>query len=314
MPYTLPPRTAHRPSGYPRQLLLGLLLPLLTAVAVGAAEPAPTPEARHVTGTFLSGGSGITVERFSPREGRHPSVVLLHGIDGLWKNGKVYRGIAERLAEQGFVVFLPHYFEATSTREADVPRLLTAFQAYLRAGRADGPEWHAVRQDFQRWTGVARDAAAHARRQPGVDADRLALAGISLGGYLALSAAGTVDGAAAVVDCFGGLPRELRAGLKGLPPVLVLHGDADGTVPVGEAYAVRDLLTEKRLPIEFKVYRGVGHVFLDARGRMSLVGAMAAADAEARVVAFLQRHLKTDGPVLTTGNPPGLADGRPGGR
>jgi hypothetical protein len=64
-----------------------------------------------------------------------------------------------------------------------------------------------------------------------------------------------------VVELFGGLPAEMAAGLKHMPPTLILHGDRDDVVPVRQAHALRDALAGRKLPFEMKVYWGVGHGF-----------------------------------------------------
>lgn len=91
-----------------------------------------------------------------------------------------------------------------------------------------------------------------------------------------------------MVEFFGGLPRETREGLQGLPPVLGFHGDADRTVPLKEAEDLRDLLAAKGLAGEVQIYKGVGHMFLK-EGRLRWDAAL---DAERRTAAFLEEHLR----------------------
>src|SRR5262249_26436401 len=86
---------------------------------------------------------------------------------------------------------------------------------------------------------------------------------------------------------FGGLPRHLRAGVHYLPPTLILHGDRDHTVPLREAYALRDLLDGRHVPHEVKVYEGVGHVFMDENGHIGWDGMQALFDPEGRTALFL---------------------------
>ena len=42
-------------------------------------------------------------------------------------------------------------------------------------------------------------------------------------------------------------------------PLLLLHGDADDTVPVGQSIALRDKLRDLGRPVDMKVYEGEGH-------------------------------------------------------
>jgi dienelactone hydrolase len=147
---------------------------------------------------------------------------------------------------------------------------------------AEGP----ARGRFQAWWAAVGDGVAYSRTRPGVDGRRVGLVGFSLGASLALSAAADADlRVAAVVEFFGGLLRETRAGLQGLPPVLGFHGDQDRTVPVKEVEDLRDLLGSEGFPGEVQIYKGVGHVFRK-EGRLRWD---AARDAERRTAAFLAR-------------------------
>jgi len=85
----------------------------------------------------------------------------------------------------------------------------------------------------------------------------------------------------AVVEFFGGFPKEMRLFMRRMCPVLILHGEADPTVPVQEAYDLQNLLEKKGMPYEIKVYPGVGHGFDSVTGR----------DAGIRSLRFLQKHL-----------------------
>jgi carboxymethylenebutenolidase len=232
------------------------------------AEPAPKK-----VDTFTAGGKSIRVERFNPKaRGKHPVVLLLHDSNGLKANGSLYRSNARMLAGQGYVVFLVHYLDRTGIEQIN---------------RKD------LREDtFLAYMDTVRQAVLYARRQPGVDPKRVGLVGVSLGAYLALAVAAQPElKIAAVVDLFGGLPAKYRKTVRSLPPTLILHGDADKVVPVEEAYALCGFMVANRFPCEIKIYRGLGHCFLDAQGKFQLGKAL---DAQYRAIAFLKKHLKGD--------------------
>ena len=85
----------------------------------------------------------------------------------------------------------------------------------------------------------------------------------------------------AVVEYFGGFPKELKLFMRRLCPVLILHGDADATVPVEEAYYLQKILENKQIPYEMKIYPGADHSFnYDVRHNL-----------RARTLAFLRKHL-----------------------
>src|SRR5258708_32091255 len=95
-----------------------------------------------------------------------------------------------------------------------------------------------LRQLLHVWIGVVQDAVVFARKQGNVDGDRIALVGFSLGSYVALSAAVTEEKlrVSAVVEFFGGLPRELHPKVGPMPPVLIVHGDKDSIMPINGAH------------------------------------------------------------------------------
>ena len=99
--------------------------------------------------------------------------------------------------------------------------------------------------------------------------------GFSLGAYLALSAAAIDSRIQAVVEFFGGMPKEMKFFTRRLCPVLILHGEQDKTVPVQEAYHLQQILEKKQIPYEMKIYPGAGHGFSGrnlARRRLAHTG------------------------------------------
>jgi len=141
-------------------------------------------------------------------------------------------------------------------------------------------ELHATRERLRAGGGAER--LAKQKEQGKLTArERIALLGFSLGAYLSLANA-SIDGRVqAVVEFFGGLPREMKLFMRRLCPVLILHGEADPTVPVAEAYNLQRLLEEKSVPYEIKIYPGAGHGFESDVWR----------DAGLRTLQFLQKHL-----------------------
>jgi dipeptidyl aminopeptidase/acylaminoacyl peptidase len=77
------------------------------------------------------------------------------------------------------------------------------------------------------------------------------------------------------------MPKEMRFFMRRLCPVLILHGEADSTVPVQEAYDLQNLLEKKGIPYEIKIYSGAGHGFDSDVWR----------DAGMRTVQFLKKYL-----------------------
>lgn len=209
--------------------------------------------------TFSSGGKPIRLDAYLPDSmAKLPAVLALYGsgggVEGMNKP-------AEMLAEQGFAVFVLHYFDRTDTTQAT--------------------DKATIFRHFPTWGKTVWDAVGFIAQHPQVDADRIGLLGFSLGAYLALSVASVDSRVKVVVEFFGGLPKEMRLFMRRLCPTLILHGEADPIIPVAEAYDLQEMLEKKNIAYEMKIYEGVGHGFDHATWL----------DAGMRAVQFLQRHL-----------------------
>jgi carboxymethylenebutenolidase len=210
---------------------------------------------------FESGGQTIACDAFVPsaRNGeRFPAVIGLHGSAG---GHATMADPAALLAAQGFAVYVVHYFDRTGT-----------------TGVAD--KQTAVR-NFPAWGKTVWDSISHVAARPEVDAGRIGLLGFSLGAYLALSVAAVDSRVKAVVEFFGGMPREMKLFIRRLCPTLILHGESDPTVPVAEAYHLQQLLENKSTPYEMQIYPGAGHGFSGEIWQ----------DAKLRTLSFLQKYL-----------------------
>ncbi len=210
--------------------------------------------------TFQSGGKPIRLGAYLPKnqDGPLPAVVALHGAGGNVSGMERY---ASALAAEGFAVYVLHYFDRTGTESADKPTIV---------------------RNFPLWMKTLWDAISFVETQPQVDRERLALLGFSLGAYLSLANSAIDPRVKAVVEFFGGMPREMHLFMRRLCPVLILHGEADQTIPVEEAYQLQKLLEKKGIPYEIKIYPGAGHGFEDETIWR---------DAGLRSLEFLQKYL-----------------------
>lgn len=243
-------------------ILLGTLAvtPLLARRRLRAAEPPAEPAA-----AFESAGHSIPVERFlPPGSGKHPAVMLLYGADGYQNRffQEIYRRYARLLSENGYAVYLPHYMERTGTRFAGLREMV---------------------RDYAPWMKTLGDCVSWIEKQPEADPRRLGVMGLSLGGSLALSNAAMDPRLKVVVDVFGMLPNYFHDRLDKFPPTLILHGTRDPLVPVQKSYDLERMLKEKKRTYELKVYEGQGHGFVGEADQ----------DSRKRIVAFLDRYLKT---------------------
>jgi dienelactone hydrolase len=209
--------------------------------------------------TFQSGNKPIRLDVYLPKSTEKlPAVVALYGSGG---GVEGMNEPATMLAAQGFAVFVLHYFDRTGTTQV--------------------ADKQTIFRNYPAWGKTVWDAISHIEQHPQVDAKRIGLLGFSLGAYLALSVASVDPRVKAVVEFFGGMPKEMRFFMRRLCPVLILHGEADPTVPVQEAYDLQNLLEKKEIPYEIKIYPSAGHGFRNGDWR----------DAGMRSLQFLRKCL-----------------------
>ena len=211
--------------------------------------------------TFESGGKSIRVDAYLPENPSAPlpAVIALYGAGGNVSGMERYASV---LAAEGFAVYLLHYFDRTGAEPADL---------------------QSMKRNFPLWMKTLWDAISFVETQPHVDSERIALLGFSLGAYLSLANSAIDPRVKAVVEFFGGMPKEMKLFMRRLCPVLILHGEADPTVPVEEAYQLQKLLEKKGIAYEIKVYPGAGHGF----------ESQIWSDAGLRSLQFLRKYLKS---------------------
>jgi dienelactone hydrolase len=278
--------------------LAGLAALALLAILAGpnsgkaAEKPGQPAPIRTVADTFLA-DKPIWVERFEPAAlGQYPAIIVVHAVDSLEVYRRRYREQARKYAGEGYAVLLVHYFDRTGNTQENRKTIEESFRFFFDPKAVKNPQdLRAMRQHFTAWKDTIRQAVRYAAALPHVDSQHIGLAGFSLGAALALAAAGEEAPErrqiATVVALFGCLPPELRAGVRGLPPTLMIQGDVDERGPPRAAYDFETWLKRKKPPVEleFKMYPRVGHVF-DGAGLPDLL------DAQERIQEFLRTRLK----------------------
>lgn len=213
--------------------------------------------------SFVSGAKTISIDSHEPPgPGPFPAILLLHGSGGnigFWADR-----VAPYLTTLRVALYAVHYFDRTNTVRADATAIL------------DGVH-------YPQWLSTISDALDHLRTRPKVDGSRIALLGISLGAFLALSAAvNPANRIRAIVEISGGMPEIYSADVTdSFPPTLILHGTADTVVPVTQARALNALLDRAHVPHRLELMDGQGHWF-DGAAQMRILMAIA---------QFLGRHL-----------------------
>ncbi len=108
--------------------------------------------------------------------------------------------------------------------------------------------------------------------------ERLALVGFSQGTMMSLHVGMRRPALAAILGYSGllAMPEYLAAEMKCRPPVFLIHGDADMTLPVEATYAAAEMLGAAGVPVQFHTCEGLGHG-IDQVGLAEGAGFLAAA-------------------------------------
>lgn len=235
------------------RLLLAALLALV-AVQAGARESLVRfPNAAAATGVSQAEITGLLAEPAG--EGRHPAIVLLHGCGGLYaKNGQLtarHRDWLERLVGAGFVVLMPDSFGSRGFGS-------------ICTGR---PQDFTVEGDR---VSDALAALAFLRSRPDVNSGHIDLMGWSNGGSTVLEtvAQATAGGFHQAIAFYPGCLATLRRhpGYKPVPPLTVLHGEADDWTPLGPCRALQAIAG-----FPLATYPGAYHEFDNPGGSVRLL-------------------------------------------
>lgn len=222
------------------------------------------------SGQFQSDGKSVDEFHCVPAVTPAPAVVILHGAGP--SHVPAYTDLCTKFAAAGFYAEFIEYYSQTGMVGP------IGSQAQLQ-------------EDFPTWMAEIIAGIGQLKHKPRVQPGHIGIVGYSLGAYLAL-AVGAESGheLGAIVDYYGGLPKEQDSKAANLPPILILHGDADTLVPVEHAHDLAALLQTHNRPYEIQIYPGARHAF-----NFPLPGWYNQQDGEdawRRTIAFLDKYLK----------------------
>jgi carboxymethylenebutenolidase len=200
--------------------------------------------------------------------GPHPAIVILHGSAG-WRSE--YSIFAKNLADSGFAALVLDYYNEVGG-------------APIRSAEK--------LKKWPHWQKSVRSAVRFLQANPFINGHKLGLLGFSRGAFLAVSVAASIPGLNAVVDFYGGGGGgvdDLEEEVKGLPPILILHGSDDKVVPVSFAYRLGDAARKAGGKVETHIYPDTGHAF-NLPG-YSTFNETSSSDAFSKTVKFLREQL-----------------------
>lgn len=217
-------------------VVLGLAWPVASAVQAACADDIAHAAAREQA-SYASGRATVRGLIYRPARPNGAGVVLLHGARGLAADAATFDPHAIQLASRGYHVLVPNYYDAEPGRERRTSR------------------------DLRLWRGAAADGAAFLAQQPGMDPDRVALWGYSLGGFLSGETAMEADGVAAAVSVAGGLDVG-EAGREGRAvPLLLIHARRDPVISPISTRRWGDGLRRRGAAVEVEALDWDGHGF-----------------------------------------------------
>jgi carboxymethylenebutenolidase len=201
----------------------------------------------------------------APEAGPRPAVMMLHGAGGFERQIESYSHYAAQLASDGFDAYLVNY-----RSDGDMQQ--------LAAG-------HDIFEDrIADWAKLVDDLADYLKAQK-TSNGKVGLIGFSDGGTLTTAASALDQNITAAVVYYGMDSQLLGIEEKRFPPMLLLHGDADQTIPWMQSETLAQHVKALHASIEFVLYPGEKHGFgADTTKKHG-------ADALQRTLAFLHQRL-----------------------
>lgn len=239
--------------------------------APNGAPPAP---AKARTGTMVEfpsqGGNGRAYVVAPPGEGKHPAIVV---IQEWWGLNDWIEDNADRFAGQGYVAAAVDLYRGKATDNPDIA--------------------HELMRGLDEDRGIAdlKATVDLLAARPDVDPARIGAIGWCMGGGFALKIAAREPRLKAVVVNYGHLLSSPEAMDAIQPALLGNFAENDAGIPPADVNAFAAALQQKGKSVDFKVFPGVGHAFMNPSNKKGY-DAAATKDAWARIDAFFDAKLR----------------------
>lgn len=218
------------------------------AVSVSSALAIPIQEGKVVTLPPLGGKvEGYLVRPMA--SGFYPGIVLVHEWWGL--NPQI-KGVADRLAGEGFVVLVPDLFRGKLGTDAGWAHLLARDLDETWAVDVVG-----AAADWLRSREAGEVVRPLGKKMP------VAALGFGMGGRLSLLAALRGKGIQAAVMIYGDVETQVDALRPLAVPLLGIFADEDHRIPRDRVKAFEAAVKEAGKDATIVIYRGVGHGFFN---------------------------------------------------
>lgn len=206
-----------------------------------------------------------------PPAGGRAGIVLIHEF---WGVNNQMKGVADRLAKEGFAALAVDLYEGKIAESADEARkmkdevLANEVKALARVSDA-----------------------VNKLTKEGISKEKIAVWGFCFGGSIAFKSAVADLGAGAYVVYYGGLITDDKNVLEKIQkPILAAFGGLDKSIPTALVESMKKNLDELGKINEVYIYLSADHAFFNEE--QSRYNAAASANIWPKTLAFLKKYLK----------------------
>ena len=177
----------------------------------------------------------------APGSAPRGSILILHGAGGFERQQAQYNAYAAAVANSGFDAYLVNY-----RSPADLKKLAAGEDVF--------------KPRFVSWVRLVDDLVDVVKTAKGSNG-KVGLIGFSDGGSIANGAAGMDKNVNAAVVYYGADAARFGIEQERFPPMLLLHGEIDGTITWMAAEELAQHIKRMKAPVEFVLFSGERHGF-----------------------------------------------------
>jgi carboxymethylenebutenolidase len=204
-------------------------------------------------------------------DAKHPGLVL---IQEWWGIEPHIRTLAQRFAQEGFVVAVPDLYHGKVATEPDEAQKMIMM----------------IRGNVDKAANEIIGALNTVKAMPNVEPKKLGLIGFCVGGFMVWTVASHYSDLGAILPFYGAgydpTPEDVA---KVNAPILAFYGSQDQSVPPEQIQKIERMYKEAGKDLTVKVYNA-GHAFMNPEHGMG--NEQAAADAWKQALNFLKEKLR----------------------